>query len=238
MQILRAAGETNSAHLAINRAMMTSSIAVKICGLSDVASIDAAVANGASYVGLVFYPPSPRALTLEQARELSCHIPAEVKKVGLFVDPDDELLRNVLAQVPLDLIQLHGGETPARVSEIKTLTKLPVLKAIKVANASDLDAADAYDGVADMLLFDAKAPKDLADALPGGNGLVFDWNLLAHCHWQRPWMLAGGLDAASVAQAVTISGARAVDVSSGVETAPGIKDPAAIKAFLDAVKAL
>jgi phosphoribosylanthranilate isomerase len=115
---------------------------------------------------------------------------------------------------------------------------LPVLKAIKVANGADLDAAKAYDGVADMLLFDAKAPKDLADALPGGNGLIFDWNMLTGRHWQQPWMLAGGLDAGNVAQAVSIAGARAVDVSSGVEHRPGVKDPAAIKAFLDAVKAL
>ncbi len=218
--------------------MKTSSIAVKICGLNDLASTDAAVANGASYVGLNFYSPSPRAVTPEQARELSRHIPAEVKKVGLFVDPDDALLQSVLAQVPLDLIQPHGSESPARVGAIKTLTGLPVLKAIKVADASDLDGADAYDGVADMLLFDAKAPKDLAHALPGGNGLVFDWTLLTHRHWQQPWMLSGGLDASNVAQAVGIAGARAVDVSSGVERAPGAKDPAAIKAFLDAVKAL
>ncbi|MBT3369854.1 MAG: phosphoribosylanthranilate isomerase [Rhodospirillaceae bacterium] len=218
--------------------MKTSPIEAKICGLNDVASIDAAVANGASYVGLMFYPPSPRAVTPEQARELSSHIPAAVKKVGVFVDPDDELLQSVLAQVPLDLIQLHGSESPDRVGAIKTLTGLPVLKAIKVANASDLDGAGVYDGVADMLLFDAKAPKDLADALPGGNGLVFDWNLLSHRQWQQPWMLSGGLDAGNVVQAVGIAGACAVDVSSGVEHAPGVKDPAAIKAFLDAVKAL
>ncbi|MDP6691604.1 MAG: phosphoribosylanthranilate isomerase [Alphaproteobacteria bacterium] len=216
----------------------TTPVAAKICGLNDLSSLDAAVASGAAYVGLNFYPPSPRAVTPAQARELCGHVPQSVKKVGLFVDPDDRLLREVLDQVPLDLIQLHGSESPARVREIKALTKLPVLKAIKVANGADLDAAKAYDGVADMLLFDAKAPKDLADALPGGNGLIFDWNMLTGRHWQQPWMLAGGLDAGNVAQAVSIAGARAVDVSSGVEHRPGVKDPAAIKAFLDAVKAL
>ena len=213
-------------------------VTAKICGLNDRSTMDAAVANGAAYVGLNFYPPSPRAVTPAQARDLCAHVPRTVKKVGLFVDPDDQLLREVLAQVPLDLIQLHGSESPARVREIKALTNLPVLKAIKVANGADLDAASAFDGVADMLLFDAKAPKDLADALPGSNGLVFDWNLLTGRRWQRPWMLSGGLDAGNVAQAVSIAGAHAVDVSSGVEHRPGAKDPAAIKAFLDAVKAL
>jgi phosphoribosylanthranilate isomerase len=213
-------------------------VAAKICGLKDAAGIDAAISGGARYVGLNFFPPSPRAVTPARAAELAITIPGTVTKVGLFVDPDDGLLRGVLDHLALDLIQLHGGEDPERVDAIKALTGLPVLKAIKVASAADLDGAGDFDGVADMLLFDAKAPKDLANALPGGNGLVFDWNLLAGRRWQQPWMLSGGLDAGNVAQAVTIAGARAVDVSSGVERAPGEKDPAAIKAFLDAVKAL
>lgn len=213
-------------------------VAVKICGLKDAEAIGAAVGGGASYVGLVFYPPSPRVVTPAQARDLGALVPPAVKKVGLFVDPDDALLDRVLSQAPLDMIQLHGDEDPARVARIKTRTKLPVLKAIKIAKRADIDAADDFEDVADMLLFDAKAPTDMADALPGGNGLVFDWNLLAGRRWKRPWMLSGGLDAGNVAQAVRISGARAVDVSSGVESAPGVKDPAAIKAFLDAVKTL
>ncbi|MFP6699739.1 MAG: phosphoribosylanthranilate isomerase [Alphaproteobacteria bacterium] len=213
-------------------------VAAKICGLKDAAGIDAAISGGARYVGLNFFPPSPRAVTPARAAELAISIPGTVKKVGLFVDPDYGLLREVLDHVALDLIQLHGGEDPERVEAIRALTGVPVLKAIKVAGAADLDAAGKFDGVADMLLFDAKAPKDLANALPGGNGLVFDWNLLAGRHWHRPWMLSGGLDTGNVAQAVTIAGARVVDVSSGVERAPGEKDPAAIKAFLDAVKAL
>ena len=213
-------------------------VAAKICGLNDPASVDAAVVNGAAYVGFVFYPPSPRAVTPGQAHSSAIPIPATITKVGLFVDPDDSLLTSVLAEVSLDMIQLHGGESPARVREIKNLTKRPILKAIKIAKADDFHAAHSFEGAADMLLFDAKAPKDLADALPGGNGLVFDWNLLTDRQWQCPWMLSGGLDAGNVAQAVEISGARAVDVSSGVEHRPGVKDPVRIKAFLDAVGAL
>ncbi|MBT3535348.1 MAG: phosphoribosylanthranilate isomerase [Rhodospirillaceae bacterium] len=213
-------------------------IAVKICGLKDPDMIAAAVAGGVRYIGLVFFPRSPRAVTPVQAAALAQLVPERVIKVGLFVDPEDDLLVEVLAHVSLDLIQLHGGESPDRVARIKALTGLPVMKAIKVAKAEDLDEAAAFDGVADMLLFDAKAPKDMADALPGGNGLVFNWNLLAGRHWRQPWMLAGGLDAGNVVQAVTIAGALAVDVSTGVERAPGEKDPAAIKAFLDAVKTL
>ena len=228
--------------LAINRTMNNRSkiisVAAKICGLKEPAAIHAAVLGGASYVGLVFYPPSPRAVTPVLARALATLVPPAVKKVGLFVDPDDDFLVTVLAQVPLDLIQLHGRESPERVAWIKALTKLPILKAIKVAKGADMDMAKAYDSVADMLLFDAKVPEDMADALPGGNALVFDWELLKGRHWRRPWMLSGGLDAGNVAQAVTISGARAVDISSGVESARGVKDPAAIKAFLDAVMAL
>lgn len=222
----------------MNNRPKTASVATKICGLKDPVALEAAVLGGASYIGLNFYLPSPRAVTPAQARDLAAMVPPAVKKVGLFVDPDDASLMAVLAQVPLDLIQLHGGESPERVSQIKALTKLPVVKAIKVANGADLDMANDYDGVADMLLFDAKAPQDMADALPGGNALVFDWTLLKGREWRRPWMLSGGLDAGNVAQAVTISGARIVDVSSGVESARGVKDPAAIKAFLDAVRAL
>lgn len=213
-------------------------IAAKICGLNDAASLRAAATAGAAFVGLMFYPPSPRAVTPAEAGTLAAQVPAGVGKVGVFVDPDDALLDTVLAAAPLDLLQLHGQETPERVAGIAKRAGLPVMKAIRVAERADIEAARAYEDVADRLLFDAKAPKTMADALPGGNGLVFDWNLLRDQAWRRPWMLSGGLDAGNVADAVRISGAPAVDVSSGVETAPGAKDPAAIKAFLDAVKAL
>ena len=161
-----------------------------------------------------------------------------VKAVGLFVDPTDRLLEDVLDVVALDILQLHGSEAPDRVAEVRERFGLPVLKAIKVAGRDDLDRAAAYDAVADMLLYDAKAPKDMRDALPGGNGLTFDWRLLADRPRQGAWMLSGGLDADNVAEAIRIARPPAVDVSSGVEFEPGRKNPAAIKAFLDAAKAL
>ena len=220
------------------RTSKATSVAAKICGLKDRTAIQAAVDGGARYVGFVFYSPSPRAVTPAQVQKLSKSIPPSVIMVGLFVDPGDKFLQDVLEHVALDFIQLHGGEDPNRVRTIKALTNCPVLKAGKVANGADVDGAVDYDGLADMLLFDAKAPKNMHDALPGGNGLVFNWILLANRHWRSPWMLSGGLDPENVSQAVSLTRAQAVDVSSGVESAPGEKDPAAIKAFLDAVKAL
>ena len=214
------------------------SVVTKVCGLSGRSDIEAAVIGGARYIGFVFYPPSPRAVTPTHAKNLVRYVPPSVITVGLFVDPTDKFLKNVLNLVPLDFIQLHGSEDPGRVQTVKVLTERPVLKAIKVANGTDVDRADNFDGLADMLLFDAKAPKNLQDTLPGGNGLTFDWNLLANRYWKSPWMLSGGLNTGNVGQAVNITGASAVDVSSGVETAPGEKNPDAIKAFLDAVKTL
>lgn len=214
------------------------SVQVKICGLNTDEAIRAAVDGGADYVGLVFYPPSPRSVNAVEAAALAGLVPAGVTKVGLFVDVDDATLTGILSDVPLDLLQLHGAETPARVSEIRDLTGLPVMKAIKIAGAEDIDVADRYLNVADHLLFDAKAPPDLKGALPGGNALMFDWTLLAGRDWPRPWMLSGGLDAGNVAEAVSISGAVTVDVSSGVERTPGTKDPARILEFLRAVQAL
>ncbi|MBT5048747.1 MAG: phosphoribosylanthranilate isomerase [Rhodospirillaceae bacterium] len=214
------------------------SVQAKICGINSEAAMGAAVEGSADYVGLVFYAPSPRAVTAIEAAELVRQVPDDVIKVGLFVDMDDATFSAILSQVTLDLLQLHGAETPERVAEIHALTGLPVMKAIKVAGAQDIEAADRYLDCADRLLFDAKAPPDLKGALPGGNALMFDWTLLAGRDWPCPWMLSGGLDADNVAEAVSISGALAVDVSSGVEQAPGVKDPARISAFLSAVKAL
>lgn len=214
------------------------SIAAKICGLSDPAAVAAAVDNGADYIGFVFYPPSPRSVTPDRAAALLAPVKGRVKAVGLFVDPTDRLLEDVLDVVALDILQLHGSEAPDRVAEVRERFGLPVLKAIKVAGRDDLDRAAAYDAVADMLLYDAKAPKDMRDALPGGNGLTFDWRLLADRPRQGAWMLSGGLDADNVAEAIRIARPPAVDVSSGVEFEPGRKNPAAIKAFLDAAKAL
>lgn len=210
----------------------------KICGLNDAEAMRAAVAGGAAFVGLVFYPPSPRALDPESAAELARLVPRGVRKVGLFVDPGEAEIEAVLERVDLDLLQLHGAEAPDRVAAIKARFGRSVMKAIKVAERADIDTAAAYQEIADILLFDAKAPKSMVDALPGGNGLIFDWNLLRGRAWKRPWMLSGGLNAGNVADAVRISGAAMVDVSSGVESAPGRKDPEAIKAFLDAVRQL
>lgn len=214
------------------------SVQAKICGINSSEAMRAAVDGGADYVGLVFYPPSPRSVTAIEAAELTRPVPGDVLKVGLFVDIDDATLSAILSEVSLDLLQLHGAETPDRVTEIKALTGLPVMKAIKVAVSEDITTADTYLSVADRLLFDAKAPPDLKGALPGGNALVFDWTLLAGRDWSCPWMLSGGLDAGNVAEAIGITGAMAVDVSSGVEKSPGIKDPVRISAFLSAVKAL
>ena len=214
------------------------SVEAKICGINSAEAMNAAVANGAAYVGLVFYPPSPRALTAERAAALADLAPPGVIRVGLFVDMDDDGFRHIVSTVKLDLLQLHGRETPERVAAIKALTRLPAMKAIKVGAPEDVHAAFPFVGVADRLLFDAKTPPEMTGALPGGNAVSFDWRILGKRNWPCPWMLSGGLDAGNVAEAVRISGAKAVDVSSGVEIRPGVKDAAKIAAFLAAVKAL
>jgi phosphoribosylanthranilate isomerase len=214
------------------------SIEAKICGVNSVAVAAAAVEAGADYIGLNFYPPSPRAVTPAAAHAIAAAVPPRVAKVGLLVDDDDARIRELVAAVPLDLLQLHGSETPARVTEVRARFGLPVMKAVKIAGPEDVAGAEAYVRVADRLLFDAKPPKNMKGALPGGNALAFDWELLAGRSWPIPWMLSGGLDAANLAEAVRISRARAVDVSSGVEDRPGLKNPDKIRAFLAAAKAL
>lgn len=206
----------------------------KICGLSEPASLDAAVAGGASHVGFVFFPKSPRNVSLDQMAALAARVPGHVGRVGVFVDPDNDLLQRAASAGRLTALQLHGDESPARVAAVKALTGLEVWKAVPVRTRADIDAAHAYSGVADLLLFDAKPPKG-AD-LPGGLGLRFDWRLLAGYAAPMRWGLSGGLDAASVGEAVAITSARLVDVSSGVEDAPGVKSVAKIEAFLKAVK--
>jgi phosphoribosylanthranilate isomerase len=206
------------------------SIAAKICGLSTAAAAAAAARNGARYVGFVFYPPSRRNVTPALAGALAAVVPAGVTKVGLFVDADDESLAAALEGAPLDLLQFHGQESPERVLWAKRRFGKPVMKAIPVASAGDLDRAELYYGAADLLLFDAKPPK--AAVAPGGNGLVFDWELLGGRRWPVPWMLSGGLNADNLGEAVRLTHATAVDVSSGVERAPGVKDVGKIAAFL------
>ena len=210
-------------------------VEAKICGINAPQALDAAIRGGARYIGLVFYPPSPRALSPEAAAPLAHAAARQVLRTGLFVDADDATIGRTLATVPLDLLQLHGKETPARVREIRSRFALPVMKAIPVASPEDLELAKTYVGAADRLLFDAKPPKDMKNALPGGNALSFDWQLLAGRRWPIPWMLSGGLTPDNVTDAVRISGAAAVDVSSGVELMPGRKDPARIAGFLKSV---
>lgn len=206
--------------------------AVKICGLRDAESLDVAVKAGARFTGFVFFDKSPRHVDISQAVGLAASVPMGVARVGLFVNPDDAMLQQVLADVPLDMIQLHGLESPARVAEVKALTGLPVIKAVGVATASDLEPLWDYGLAADMLLVDAKPSPDAE--LPGGNGLAFDWRLLVGRRWLKPWLLAGGLTPLNVAEAIRLTGAQAVDVSSGVESAPGVKDARLIREFIAA----
>jgi phosphoribosylanthranilate isomerase len=212
-------------------------IAAKICGLSTEAAVTTAVAEGAAFVGFVFYPPSPRAVSVEKAAELCAGVPRAVARVGLFVDADDDAIRDVLDAVPIDILQFHGNESPARVADAKARFARPVMKVVSIAGPEDVAASTRYEDVADMLLFDAKPPRR-PDALPGGNGLAFDWELIAGRSWRRPWMLSGGLSAELLPEAVRISGATMVDVSSGVESRPGVKDLGKIRAFLAAARAL
>ena len=214
------------------------SVAAKICGLTSVEAVKAAIRGGAGFVGFVFYPPSPRNIDPERAASLVRGIPAGVKRVGLFVDADDDTLTAILARVPLDLLQLHGNETPRRVAEVKARFGRGIIKAIPIAGPDDPNAALPYLDVADWLLFDAKPPRDTDGALPGGNGLAFDWQILGSRAWKKPWMLSGGLTAKNLADAVAASHAKAVDVSSGVETGRGVKDVAKIGEFLAAARNL
>ncbi|MFK7941083.1 MAG: phosphoribosylanthranilate isomerase [Roseovarius sp.] len=213
---------------------MTHPIRVKICGLSTPASIDAAARAGAAYVGFVFFPKSPRYVDFDAARALALHVPEGVAKVALVVNASDDYLDDLTAAVPLDMLQLHGSESPARVQEIKARYGLPVMKAVGIASAQDLPQLAAYEAVADQLLVDTKPPKD-ADR-PGGNAETFDWGLIAGREWTTPWMLAGGLTTENVARAIATTGARQIDLSSGVESAPGVKDPDLIAQFIAAAQ--
>ncbi len=211
------------------------SIAVKICGLRDADAVDAAVEEGADYLGFVFFDKSPRAIDPETVADLTEDVPETVSLTGLFVDPDDALLDRVLGHLRLDYIQLHGSETPERIDAIRLAYGVPVMKAIGVATAEDVSAAAVFNDHADTLLFDAKPPPD-ADR-PGGNAVPFPWALMKGYRGDLPWLLAGGLTAETVAQAIAESGAAGVDVSSAVESAPGRKDPALVRAFIRAAKA-
>ncbi|MGS4918219.1 MULTISPECIES: phosphoribosylanthranilate isomerase [Mameliella] len=209
-------------------------VRVKICGLTRPGDMEMVAGAGASYAGLVFFGKSPRNVTPEVARDLALEAPVGLAKVGLMVNPTDEFLDEVMRLVPLDMVQLHGAETPERVAEVRARWGLPVMKAVGVGTAEDLEKLAVYQQVADQILVDAKPPKG-AD-LPGGNGLAFDWKLIAGRRWSRPWMLAGGLTPENVGLAVAMTGTAQVDVSSGVENAPGIKDAGKVRAFVEAAK--
>ena len=212
-------------------------VGAKICGVRDVQTLECAIEGGAQAVGFVFYPRSPRAVTPAQAATLAEAAGTSVTRVGVTVDPGDELLDDILSVATLDVIQLHGSESPERLIEIRERFQIAVMKAIKVSEPADLAAADDYVEAADMLMFDGKAPKSMAGAMPGGNRVTFDWQILQGRDWPLPWILSGGLDPDNVAQAIAISGARTVDVSSGVEAAPGEKDLNLVRAFLARVQA-
>ncbi len=207
-------------------------ITAKICGINAAEAVTAAIEGGASHMGLNFYPPSPRYVSPTLAATLAAGTPGEVCKVGVFVDADDHTLGATLEAVDLDLLQLHGDESVERVAAVRREFGLPVMKSIRVAGVADIEAASAFAAVADWLLFEARAPAGMLDALPGGNALSFDWKLIAGRDWPVPWMLAGGLEAGNVAEAVAVSGASTVDVSSGIEDRRGHKSPAMIKDFL------
>jgi len=205
------------------------SVSVKICGLKDPQHISVACKAGARYIGFNFFAKSPRSVSVAQAASLMLDVPVGVAKVVLVVDVSNEDIAHILSETTADMIQLHGAESPERVAEVKARFGLPVIKAIGIATHEDAAKIDQYSEVADQLLIDAKAPKG-AD-LPGGNGVAFDWTLVQRKYWPCPWMLAGGLTAENVAEAIRLTGAKQVDVSSGVETAPGIKDEKLIADF-------
>lgn len=214
------------------------SLAVKICGITSAEAMEAACKGGAAWVGLNFYAHSPRFVSDAQAGELAAQAGGRAKCVGVFVDAPDNVIEEVLETAPLDALQFHGGETPERVTAARARFGLPVIRAVRLAIPDDLAAAKAFEAAADMLLFDARPPPDLAGALPGGNAVSFDWHILEGYRGTTPWGLSGGLTADNLARAVEITHAALVDVSSGVERAPGVKDPARIRAFLAAARSL
>ena len=209
-------------------------VRVKICGLRTLADVQAVADAGAAYFGLVFFAKSPRNVTIALARQLALAAPPGLAKVALTVNADDATLDAITEAMPLDMLQLHGAETPERVAQVRARYGLPVMKAVGVGDEGDLAALMDYSLAADQILLDAKPPKDAP--LPGGNGLTFDWRLVAQRRWLRPWMLSGGLTPGNVAEAVRLTGARQVDLSSGVESAPGVKDPGLIHAFMAALR--
>ena len=212
---------------------MRSKIRVKICGITNKQDMDAVIKNDAYYAGLMFFEKSPRFVQTELARQLSLHAGNKIKKVAVTVNPDNRFLDEIVENVPLDFIQLHGEETPERVKEIKFKYQLPVIKAIGISEAKDLKLVSIFSEVSDQLLIDAKPPK--SSILPGGNGLSFDWNLIKNIEFDCPWLLAGGLNSKNAANAIDLTGATQLDLSSGVERSPGVKDDNKISLFMSSI---
>ena len=214
---------------------MSASLTIKICGLSTPATLEAALDAGADMVGFVFFPPSPRHIDFARARELAALTGSRALKVALSVDAQDDFLEQAVAALKPDILQLHGRETPERVAQLRRRFGLPVMKALGVSTEADFAPLGPLEAVADRILFDAKPPKDATR--PGGNGHAFDWSLLSSRLLQKPWMLSGGLNSHSVEAAIAATRPPGIDVSSGVESGPGIKDPALIEAFMARARA-
>ena len=212
---------------------MYSKVRVKICGITNTSDMDASIKYGTHYAGLMFFEKSPRFVNLNLARKLSLYAGSKIKKVAVTVNLNNQKLDEIVKKVPLDFIQLHGNETPKRVQEIKTRYKIPVIKAIGISEANDLDFISLFKDVADQLLIDAKPPS--SSVLPGGNGINFDWKLLKDFNFQCPWLLAGGLTSENAAEAIALTGATQLDLSSGVEKAPGLKDDKKISLFMSTI---
>ena len=212
---------------------MRSKIRVKICGITNKQDMDAIIKYDAHYAGLMFFEKSPRFVETELARQLSLHAGNRIKKVAVAVNPDTRFLDEIVENVPLDFIQLHGEETPERVKEIKLKYQIPVIKAIGISEAKDLKLVSIFSEVSDQLLIDAKPPK--SSILPGGNGLSFDWNLIKNIEFDCPWLLAGGLNSKNAANAIDLTGATQLDLSSGVERSPGVKDENKIASFMSSI---
>lgn len=214
------------------------SVQVKICGLSTPETMTAALEAGADFVGALFYPPSPRAVTVEQAAALMAQVGDKSVKVGVFFNAEDDLIEDAAKSARLDLLQLHGAESVERVAEIRARFGIPVMKVIKIRGPEDVARVDEFIEVSDRILFDAAPPADMENPLPGGNAVSFDWTYLKGRRWPKPWMLAGGLTAVNLSQAVALSGTTGLDVSSGVEDRPGVKNPDKIRDFIAAAKSL
>jgi phosphoribosylanthranilate isomerase len=207
---------------------------VKICGLSTTETVEAAIAAGTSFVGLVFYPRSPRNVSLERARALADQARGRARIVALIVDADDTLIDDIAWQVQPDLFQAHGGESAERIRQISRRTGISVIKAVKIGSPEDVGAARPYEGIASLIMYDTRLPESFANALPGGNGVAFDWTLLRGS--RKPFILSGGLTPDNIAEAIRVTEAPIVDVSSGVERAPGVKDTTLIRKFIEAAR--